>query len=91
MTCTHRAIRSWSEIDGSPVPMWTCVDCGAHFDPREDNTAPPPRKPLTDAEIGKILERGDVAERDAENGWWHVLPYSFARAIEAAHGIKGQE
>jgi hypothetical protein len=38
MTCTHRAIRSWSEIDGSPVPMWTCVDCGAHFDPRIDNT-----------------------------------------------------
>jgi len=51
-------------------------------------TTPPQRKPLTDEEIGKILERGDIAERDAENGRWHVLPYSFARAIEQAHGIK---
>jgi hypothetical protein len=42
---------------------------------------PPQRKPLTDEEIGAILE--DV------NAYGTRL-YTFARAIEAAHGIKGE-
>jgi hypothetical protein len=41
-------------------------------------TAPTPRKPLTDEEIGKIA--GDCLD-----------PWSCARAIERAHGIKEQE
>jgi hypothetical protein len=50
-------------------------------------TAPPPvaephkRKPLTEQEIGAILE--DI------NAFGTRL-YTFARAIEAAHGIKGE-
>ena len=44
-------------------------------------TSPPQRKPLTDEEIGAILE--DV------NAYGTRL-YTFARAIEAAHGIKGE-
>ena len=44
-------------------------------------TTPPQRKPLTDEEIGAILE--DV------NAYGTRL-YTFARAIEAAHGIKGE-
>lgn len=36
MECTHRAIRSWSQLDGSPVQMWSCVDCGWMFEPRSD-------------------------------------------------------
>ena len=38
---------------------------------------------LTDEEIDTILKRGDVAEHDAWNGRWYVLPYSFAQSIEA--------
>ena len=41
----------------------------------------PQRKPLTEQEIGAILE--DV------NAYGTRL-YTFARAIEAAHGIKGE-
>lgn len=36
MNCTHRAIRSWSQLDGSPVEMWSCVDCGWMFEPLID-------------------------------------------------------
>jgi len=42
-------------------------------------TNPPQRKPLTDEEIGAILE--------GVNAYGTRL-YTFARAIEAAHGIK---
>ena len=42
---------------------------------------PPQRKPLTDEEIGAILE--------GVNAYGTRL-YTFARAIEAAHGIKGE-
>jgi len=44
-------------------------------------TTPPQRKPLTDEEIGAIME--DL------NAYGTRL-YTFARAIEAAHGIKGE-
>ena len=44
-------------------------------------TTPPQRKPLSEEEIGAILE--DV------NAYGTRL-YTFARAIEAAHGIKGK-
>ena len=40
-------------------------------------TTPPHRKPLTDKEIGEIV--GETLD-----------PWSCARAIEAAHGIKGE-
>jgi len=42
---------------------------------------PPQRKPLTDEEIGAILE--------GVNAYGTRL-YTFARAIEAAHGITGE-
>ena len=44
-------------------------------------TTPPQRKPLTDEEIGAILE--------GVNAYGTRL-YTFARAIEAAHGITGE-
>ena len=50
------------------------------------NTTPPQRKPLTDKQIGAILEEPSIAEK--HQGHWLVLPYAYARAIEAAHGIK---
>ena len=43
------------------------------------------RQPLTDKQIGKILDDPNIAE--AHQGNWRVLPYAYARAIEAAHGI----
>jgi hypothetical protein len=49
-------------------------------------TTPPQRKPLTDEQIGKILDDPNIAEKNQGN--WLVLPYAYARAIEAAHGIK---
>ena len=52
------------------------------------NTTPPQRKPLTDKQIGAILEEPSIAEK--HQGHWLVLPYAYARAIEAAHGIKGE-
>ena len=68
-------------------------DCGPYFEIyRNDEmgwrdkkewtplyTTPPQRKPLTDEEIGAILE--------GVNAYGTRL-YTFARAIEAAHGIK---
>ena len=45
----------------------------------QKHTTPPQRKPLTEQEIGAILE--DI------NAFGTRL-YTFARAIEAAHGIK---
>lgn len=43
--------------------------------------------PLTDSEIQQIA----IATKSAEPGRdGYVLPYSFARAIEQAHNIKGK-
>ena len=50
-------------------------------------TTPPQRKQLTNNEIRAILDDPNIAERHEGN--WLILPYTFARAIEAAHGIKG--
>ena len=44
--------------------------------------APPQRKPLTDEEIDVI----DEATWDEDHNSWGI--HDFARAIEAAHGIK---
>lgn len=44
-------------------------------------TAPPQRKPLTDEEIIGIGKDARAVEG------LHILPITFARAIEAAHGI----
>jgi hypothetical protein len=70
--------------------MWTCnPPCSIGWDRNELKafarhiaslyTAPPPRQPLTDEEIDELC----WTEMDRR-----LL--SFARAIEAAHGIKGE-
>ena len=46
------------------------------------DTAPPQRKPLTDEEISEYAERMEAS--DPTDSFWR----EFARAIEAAHGIK---
>ena len=60
--------REWWHDRWGKEPQIKCPDCET-----------PQRKPLTDEEIGAILE--DV------NAYGTRL-YTFARAIEAAHGIK---
>lgn len=52
-------------------------------------TSPPQRKPLTDKQIGAILEDPNIAE--LHQGNWLVLPYAYARAIEREHGIGSKE
>ena len=50
-------------------------------------TAPPQRKPLTDEEISNIWD-GHIVPIFGKNG---INPIVFARAIERAHGIGGDE
>jgi hypothetical protein len=51
-------------------------------------TAPPQRKPLTDEEIERI-EALCIEPVDG-TGWGFINRNQFARAIETAHGIKGE-
>jgi len=49
----------------------------------------PQRQPLTNEQIGKILDDPNIAEKHQGN--WLVLPYAYARAIETAHNITGEK
>lgn len=80
MECTHRAIRSWSQLDGSPVQMWSCVDCGWRFEPVRE------RQPLTKEAIAALLSQSAGIDIKLNGG-----DLLFARAIERAHGIGGEE
>ena len=50
-------------------------------------TSPPQRKPLSDEEIYSLADSLEIWNEDDEE--WILDPNTFARAIEAAHGIKG--
>jgi hypothetical protein len=80
----------------TPPAAQPCQTCEAlartvMMDQTAHDTTPPAaqRQPLTDKQIGKILDDPNIAE--AHQGNWLVLPYAFARAIEAAHGITGEK
>ena len=47
-------------------------------------TTPPQRKPLTDEQIQKCMKQAYATVQGRQ------LEHAFARAIEAAHGIKGE-
>jgi hypothetical protein len=49
-------------------------------------TTPPQRKPLSDEEIYSLADSLEIWNEDDEE--WILDPNTFARAIEAAHGIK---
>ena len=76
-----------------PQYRWTYEDYkpGQFYGPRVEvqrlYTAPPQRKPLTEETMRECAQAMD-AEPLAEG--WHEL-IKFARAIEQAHGIGGQE
>ena len=73
---TTAEINAWADKKLSENPHWVMPK-----DEPERDEPPPQRKPLTEQEIGAILE--DI------NAFGTRL-YTFARAIEAAHGIKGE-
>lgn len=79
--CTHRAIRSWSQLDGSPVEMWSCVDCGWRFEPVRE------RQPLTDDEIRKLWDSHTIEVY----GKIGINPVLFARYLEREYGIGEKE
>ena len=75
---TNEAITAIKETLAEPN---FCPRCGKRLGTNDwdiHTCTPPQRKPLTDEEIGAILE--DI------NAFGTRL-YTFARAIEAAHGI----
>ena len=51
-------------------------------------TTPPQRKPLSDEEIYSLADSLEIWNEDDEE--WILDPNTFARAIEAAHGIGGE-
>ena len=51
-------------------------------------TTPQQRKPLTDEEIESLADSLEVWNDDSEK--WILDSNTFARTIEAAHGIKGE-
>jgi hypothetical protein len=82
--------RLGQEIEQEPV-AWINehghIDCGldAILDPTGWTplyTHPPQRKPLTDEEIAEFAQRMEAS--DPTDSFWR----EFARAIEAAHGIR---
>jgi hypothetical protein len=62
-------------------------DTQAQFRMRR-RTTPQQRKPLTDEEIESLADSLEVWNDDSEK--WILDSNTFARAIEAAHGIKGE-
>ena len=68
----EHAMREVQRLGQEPVKYSDYEPDGVH------HTTPPQRKPLTDEEIAKELYKFEAA------GAW----YQFARAIEAAHGIR---
>ena len=59
----------------------TLQECVEKTQKQRHDTSPPPRKPLTDEEILKRYDEYVVEQQNV---------IAFARAIEAAHGIKGE-
>jgi hypothetical protein len=72
-------------FDAQPVPPRTWVGSG---DIENSNAylTPPQRKPLTDKAITKVIDSMPKKMKGFGVDW---DLYEFARAIEAAHGIKG--
>ena len=71
------------EIDSGDALIRLDEAIAAVEEAEKRHTAPPQRKPLTEEEISNIWDDTVIAT---------VIPFStgFARAIEAAHGIKEQ-
>jgi hypothetical protein len=88
------------EFELAPGDAFSWVETVIHKTPLY--TTPPQRKPLTDEEIQDIVNDASLAGTLSWTGYKeddegkYTIPvlspsdYQFARAIEAAHGIKGE-
>jgi hypothetical protein len=97
------AIQHPDEYNAAAQPMYkalaNCVFCGRlnpvdGSDCKHDDTAPPPRQPLTSAEIMRMACKSGLDLEPPKKMSWvevqgrHEQLLILARAIEAAHGIK---
>ena len=98
----QNALKQMAQPEQKPVAWMyevnnahTCLDL---FEPPDDAydegtlhplyTTPPQRKPLTDEEIGSCIDEVNLTSQYGHHHFgWHK---QFAKAIEAAHGIKGE-
>jgi hypothetical protein len=83
------AVEGWVKIDEVRQHFET-VSCGTIYKTAGEGrvplyTTPPKRQPLTDEQIIAVAKSTKSAEPGAEG---YILPITFAREIEAAHGIK---
>jgi len=89
------AIKAALEAKDEPVALKPCAyeskekkmcrKCGQVHAEAIWDTTPPQRKPLTDEEVLRLLSKIDECAVRLPRGL-----REFARAIEAAHGIKGE-
>ena len=75
----------WQYIDNGHGSNWR--ERVTHLDAENLYTTPPKRKPLSDKEIYSLADSLEIWNEDDEE--WILDPNTFARAIEAAYGIKG--
>jgi len=100
---TSTAIKAALEAKDEPV-AWMREDGTLHFADKNIfyvgqpfYTTPPQRKPLTDEEAKDLLKHSDLLDMFEHIGWYSAPKNGFnkhgislIRAIEAAHGIKGE-
>ena len=87
------AVEGWVKID-EVREHFDSVGCGTIYKTAGEGreplyTTPPQRKPLTDEEIEKCYETTGHYQTLRPQDRFAV--FALARAIEAAHGIKGEE
>jgi len=81
-------------FSGQPKPEQPCPTCEAlartvMMDQASHDTAPPKPSPLTEEQIEQCCYEADATANDHTDTWrWTTV---FARAIEAAHGIKEKD
>ena len=78
--------RLGQEIEQEPVAKYSDIVSDGGLDPRNKFDTPPQRKPLTN---GEIYTAYITATNQPLRATDERLALAFARAIEAAHGIKG--
>ena len=85
---TEEAITTIKEALAQPEQepvAFKCGDATVYIKPPVYGTSPPQRKPLTDEAIATVYWGATGQSLRPQD---NVLAHKFARAIEAAHGIK---
>ena len=84
MTPTEKAIRDFC---GHHADWWPSTTQVQEMLALAQPAAQAERQPLSDEEIYSLADSLEIWNEDDEE--WILDPNTFARAIEAAHGIKG--